>query len=218
MTSTTANAPADGTALFTVVTCVTATCSRCHATPESEDLGYTPHFDSPEQAREQLTDEEDGYGWRIIPGPDGSQELLCQTCASKDQCARLGHDLHSIPAGRMPDGRVLGAATWCDRCGELLSHEPAILAPSGYPAREPAILSVRWDAAALPDGQLIAAGAARLLASLSDDAVAARWDAWNGAQDGRPQPHAYAGDSDPAADLAAARALMKAARQLMKAR
>jgi hypothetical protein len=217
MTSTTtANAPS-GAALFGVVTCVTAGCSRCRLIPENEDLGYTPHFDSPEQARKQLTDPDD-YGWRIITGPDGSEELLCKECAAKDECARLGHVPHTSPAARMPDGRVLGASTWCDRCSHLLSREPGTPAPPGYPAPDPATLLMRWDATALPDGKVIAAAAARLLARLSDDAIAGRWDIWDGGQDGRPSRHAYAGDGDPAADRAAALALMKAARQLMEAR
>jgi hypothetical protein len=202
---------------FAAVTCVTGACNRCHGIPENEDLGYAPHFDSPEQAREQLTDEND-YGWRITTGPDGLEELLCRECAAKDECARCGHMPHTIPAARMPDGRVLGASTWCDRCGHLIGYEPEIPAPDGYPAPDPVLASVRWDAAALPDGHVIAAAAARLLARMSDNAVTARWDAWNGDQDGRPQPHAYTGDSDQAADQAAARALMNAARQLLQAR
>jgi hypothetical protein len=216
MTSTTANAPS-GAALFGVVTCVTAACSRCRATPEDEDRGFTPHFGSAERAREDLTGE-DGYGWQIITGPDGGEELLCQECAARDECARLGHVPSTSPAARMPDGRVLGAATWCDRCGHLIGHEPAIPAPPGYPAPDPATLLLRWDAAALPDGKVIAAAAARLLARLSDDAAAGRWDTWGGGQDGRPRRHAYAGDGDPAADRAAALALIKAARQLLEAR
>jgi len=215
---TTSTAAAAAGPLFSSITCVTAACSQCGATPDNEDLGFTPHFASPQQARELLTDPDDGYAWRIITAPDSREELLCKTCWTKGECARLGHDPHTIPAARMDDGRVLGTSTWCDRCGQSLGYEPAIPAPSGYPAPVWAGLQLRWDAAALPDGETIAAAAARLLARMSDDAVTARWDAWNGNQDGRPARHAYAGDRDPAADQAAALVLINAARQLMEAR
>jgi hypothetical protein len=62
-----------------------------------------------------------------------------------------------------------------------------------------------WDAIALPDGQMLAAAAARLLNRLS--ALAAEWDV---AQDGRPEPA-----PDPGADKAAALTLIKAAHQLL---
>lgn len=196
---------------WTAVTCITAACSRCGAIPEDEDLGYTPHFKDPAHARERLTGE-DGYGWRIASGPDGHEQLLCQSCAASDDCARLGHKPWTSPAARMADGRVLGQATWCDRCGQLLSHEPPAPAPPGYPAPAPASLSLHWDAAALPGGQDIAAAAARLLTRMSDDADAARWDAWDGTQAGRPARRTR---PDPEADKAAALALIRAAHQLL---
>lgn len=111
----------------------------------------------------------------------------------------------------MPDGRTLGAATWCDRCGQVLSHEPGTPAPPGYPAPDPRMLTIRWDAAALPDGQAIAMSAARLLARLSDIATEARWDAYHGPRDGRGRPYT---DTDPDQDASAARILIRAARQL----
>ena len=112
----------------------------------------------------------------------------------------------------MADGRVLGESSWCDRCGHLLSHEPATPAPPGYPAPQPARQDLYWDATALPAGRDLAGAAARLLARLSDAAIAARWDAWDGDQAGRPAPVAAPG---LAADKAAALALIQAAHQLL---
>ena len=98
-----------------------------------------------------------------------------------------------------------------DRRGQLLSHEPATPAPPGYPAPQPARQDLYWDAAAFPAGQDLAAAAGRLLARLSDAAIAARWDAWDGDQAGRPAPVAA---PDLAADKAAALTLIMAAHQM----
>jgi len=192
---------------WTVITCVTAACSRCGAAAGDEDEGYTPHFTSTRQARGELTGH---YEWRITAGG----QLLCKACAADEDCARLGHQPWTLARTLMADGRVTGESAWCDRCGHLLSHEPATPAPAGYPAPLPARQDLYWDAAALPGGQDLAAAAARLLVRLSDTAVAARWDAWPGGQAGRPAP---AASPDPAADKAAARALIRAARQLLRA-
>lgn len=94
------------------------------------------------------------------------------------------------------------------------ASEPGTPAPDDYPASEPARAALCWDAAALPAGRNLAAAFARVMDRLSDDAVAARWDAWNGPQDGRPAPSA---DPDPRADKAAALALIDAASRLLDA-
>ncbi|MGH3189617.1 MAG: hypothetical protein ACRDPY_17890 [Streptosporangiaceae bacterium] len=72
--------------------------------------------------------------------------------------------------------------------------------PQASPARQ-GRQDLHWDADALPDGQMLAAAAARLLGRLS--ALAAQGD-------GRPGPV-----SDPGADKAAALTLIKAAHQLL---
>jgi hypothetical protein len=64
-----------------------------------------------------------------------------------------------------------------------------------------------WNAIALPDGQMLAAAAARLLGRLS--ALAAQWD---GGREGRPGTGPA---PDPGADKAAALTLIKASHQLL---
>jgi hypothetical protein len=78
--------------------------------------------------------------------------------------------------------------------------------PSADPARQ-GRQDLYWDAVALPDGQVLAAAAARLLGRLS--ALAAQWD---GGQDGRPGTGPA---PDPGADKAAALTLIKASHQLL---
>jgi ADP-ribose pyrophosphatase len=194
------------------VTSVTASCTRCGTTAEDQETGYEPYFDDVDRAARQLP----GYGWRVIPGagPDGTDEVLCRECAGKDECARSGHQPVVNDATRMPDGSVMGAMTWCQRCDEFLAREPGTPAPDGYPAPQPAYATLRWDAAALPAGRDLAAAAARVINRISDGAVAARWDAYDGSQDGRPTP---AAEPDPEADKAAALALIDAASQLLEA-
>ena len=188
--------------------CVTVTCSRCGARPDNED--FTPYFDSPQQAREQLARD---YGWRTTPRGDGGEELLCEDCAAKDDCARLGHQPESSGPSLMPDGSTLPKMTFCNRCSLLLDREGNIIpAPDGYPVPAPAHRTLGWDAAALPAGHDIADAAWRLMARLSDDAVAARWDAWDGDQAGRPARRA---EPDPEADKATAMLLIKAAHGLL---
>jgi hypothetical protein len=111
------------------ITCVTVTCSRCGAFPDGGD--FTPYFDSPQQAREQLPRD---YGWRITPLHGGGEELLCCFCAAKDDCARLGHQ--AAPGGPyliLPSPQLAGAHTWCDRCGEPIP--PAAPAVDGTVGR-----------------------------------------------------------------------------------
>lgn len=199
---------------WAAVSCVTAACSRCGGSPghDDDDSAGIPHFTSAEQARRQLLEY---YEWRIEAG-SGGEQLLCRTCAARDDCARLGHVPWTSAGALMADGRVLGKSAWCDRCCELLSREPGTPAPPGYPVPEPARQDLYWDAAALPAGRDLAAAAARLLARMSDAAVAARWDAWDGDQAGRPGPAAAPDPaSDPASDKAAALTLIQAAHKLL---
>lgn len=195
-----------------VVTSVTASCTRCGITAEDQESGYEPYFDGTAAARKQLAD---WYRWRVSPGtgPEGADEVLCEECAGKDECARLGHQPVVNDAMRMPDGSVMGAMTWCQRCDELLAREPGTPAPDGYPAPQGAYATLRWDAAALPAGKDLADAAARVISRLSDDAVAARWDAFDGPRDGRPDPAAEPG---PEADKAAALALIDAGSRLLE--
>jgi ADP-ribose pyrophosphatase len=194
------------------VTSVTASCTLCGTTAEDHESGYEPYFDDAAAARRQLAG---WYGWRVSPGagPDGTDEVLCEECARRDECGRLGHQPTVNDPMPMPDGSVMGALTWCRRCDELLAREPGTPAPHGYPAPQGAWASLRWDAAALPAGQDLAGVAARVLARLSDDAIAARWDAYDGPQDGRPAR----AEADPEADKAAAVALIDAASRILAA-
>jgi 8-oxo-dGTP pyrophosphatase MutT (NUDIX family) len=191
--------------------CVTASCTSCGITAEDREEGYEPYFDDTGQATRQLP----GYGWRVTPGagPDGTDEVLCEECASADECGRLGHQPVANDAIRMPDGSVTGAITWCQRCDEFLAREPGTPAPDGYPAPQAAHVHLRWDAAALPAGQDLADAAARVISRMSDAAVAARWDDWDGSQDGRPE---RAAEPDPEADKAAALALIDAGARLLE--
>src|ERR1700732_2666282 len=76
----------------------------------------------------------------------------------------------------------------------------------GDPARQ-GRQELNWDAVALPDGQMLATAAARLLGRLS--ALAAQWDGGrDGQQETGPAP-------DPGADKAAALTLIKASHQLL---
>jgi ADP-ribose pyrophosphatase YjhB (NUDIX family) len=190
--------------------CVTASCTRCGTTAEDEDAGYEPYFDDIADARKELP----GYDWKVTActGPDGTDEVLCGECARREECGRAGHQPAPIGPVRMPDGSVIGAVTWCQRCDEFLAREPRTPAPAAYPAAQAARAQLRWDAAALPAGQDLADAAARVLARLSDDAVAARWDAYDGPRDGRP---ARAAEPGPEADKAAALALIDAASRLL---
>jgi hypothetical protein len=85
-----------------------------------------------------------------------------------------------------------------------ITVEAPATAPPASPARQ-GRQDLCWDAVALPDGQMLAAAAARLLGRLS--ALAAHWDSTRDALPG-PAP-------DPAADKAAALTLIKAAHQLL---
>lgn len=195
--------------LVTETMSVTVACAECCKQPYNEDLGYVPAFDSAEQAIEQLTDGE-GYGWMVVTRPDQTRELVCEECG----CAHLGHQPRENGPYRAPDGTLIGAYTSCDRCGEILASEPDIPAPAGYPVSEKFGTGhwLQWDPAALPDGGDIARAARRLLDRLNDTANAARWDAFDGPQDGRPRP---AAEPDPEQDAAAARILIRAAQQLL---
>jgi ADP-ribose pyrophosphatase len=194
-----------------VVTSVTASCTRCGAAGEDQESGYEPYFDDIAQATRLLP----GYGWKVIPGagPDGTDDVLCEECARREECARDGHQPVVNDPVSLPDGSVLGAVTWCLRCDDFLAQEPGTPAPDGYPAPEAAHAHLSWDAAALPAGRDLADAAGRVITRLSDDAVTARWDAYGGPQDGRP---ARAAEPDPAADKAAALALIDAGSRLLE--
>jgi hypothetical protein len=206
--TTTTGQQATGCSPWAVVTCVTAACSRCGTTREDEEHGYTVHYASTSQARSSLAE----AGWRFTPEAGGGEALLCGGCAAKADCGRLGHQPETSGPTPMPDGRVLPRMTFCGRCDVLLEREGDVLpAPEGYPAPAGAHWVLPWDAAALPAGNDIAGAAWRLITRLSDDASAARWDAWDGDQKWRPGRIA---DPDPEADKAAALTLIKAAHGL----
>ena len=190
--------------------CVTASCTCCGTTAWDQETGSELHFGDGAEAARWLP----AYGWRVIPGagPGVEDKVLCGECWRKDECGRLGHRTVVNDAQRMADGSVTGADTWCDRCGELLAREPGTPAPDGYPAAEVIHMYLSWDAAALPDGDHLADAAIHVLSRLSDDAAAARWDAFDGPQDGRPAPY----EPDPAADAAAALALIDAGTRLLE--
>jgi len=193
---------------WTEITCVLPACTTCGNGPDNDE--YTPHF-RPEQARESLIGD---YGWRVLPpGSDGAEILLCKSCAAAADCARLGHQVESSGPFRLADGSLVGARTWCERCETVLTWEPTAAPPPGYPAPQPAHSGLAWDAAALPDGGDIAEAARHLLGRLSDDAVAARWAAWN---DGQPDRDGWRlADPGPEADKAAALTLTAAISQLL---
>lgn len=194
---------------WTVITCVLPACSTCGNGPDN-DYDYIPHFHL-EQAREDLVRD---YGWRVLPpGQDGAEILLCKSCAAAADCARLGHQVESSEPFRLGNGALVGARTWCERCETVLTWEPTTPPPPGYPAPERAHHGLAWDAAALPDGGDIAEAARRLLSRLSDDAVSARCDAWDGDQPDRADW--LLADPDPEADKAAARTLTAAITRLL---
>ena len=156
------------------VTCVIAACSRCGTQPWDDHEGYTPHFGSAGQARRGLAAD---YEWRITAGPAGGEVWLCRSCAAREDCARLGHDVRMCPPARMADGSVLAATSWCKRCDAMLSgYVPRIPAPPGYPAPDSRVAWIRWDAwdgdQARRPGPVLAAdcgadeAAARLLADM----------------------------------------------------
>lgn len=157
------------------VTCIAVRCSGCGREPASDDEGYNPHFASRDQAREILAEI---CEWRIT-----GDQRLCRGCGEKAEGDRLGHLPVTLGPTLLADGRTLGATTWCDRCGNLLSPCPAAHpGTEGYPAPGPHHGSLHWDAAAFPQEQAIAEAAIVVLTSLSAAAVTARWHAWPGNQ------------------------------------
>lgn len=86
---------------WTVLSCVTATCTNCGALPADEDTGMTPHFASTSQAAQELAQ---NWGWshkRRSEWPK-DDELLCPECAALSTSAR------TVPA---PHGKEPGP--WC---------------------------------------------------------------------------------------------------------
>lgn len=192
------------------VTCIEGQCPGCGTGAYNDDAGYSPHFSSVDETRKQLADH---YEWRITASADGSEQWLCRDCAAKADCERLDHDPEIYPADKIEDGSTAGQSVWCNRCSHLLSSTPPIPAPEGYPAPEHATGYLRWDAAALPQAQVIADAAKTLIDTLNAAAVTARRDTWPGDQDRRPQSR----QPDPAEQAAAAEVLPTAARALQPA-
>jgi hypothetical protein len=72
---------------WTVLSCVTAACSRCGAIPLDEDTSTTPHFASTSQAEQELTQ---NWGWsheRRSCWPKDDL-LLCPACTRARDGAR----------------------------------------------------------------------------------------------------------------------------------
>jgi hypothetical protein len=71
---------------WTVLSCVTAACTRCGKSPLDEDTKLTPHFTDTVQAREELTRD---WSWTCTPRSDWPKddELLCPGCtqAAREQ-------------------------------------------------------------------------------------------------------------------------------------
>jgi len=88
---------------WTVLSCVTAACTRCGKVPLDEDTGLTPHFTDTAQAREELPRD---WGWIITPRSNWPKddELLCPGCAKAGDDSRpqrpgvTSDDGHGSPA------------------------------------------------------------------------------------------------------------------------
>jgi hypothetical protein len=96
---------------WTVLNCITASCTRCGAVPLDEDTGLTPHFRSSRQAAEELGQE---WGWRCTARSTWPEndELLCPACAQAGEdpgkpavTADNGHAPDTAP-GRAGNGQA----------------------------------------------------------------------------------------------------------------
>lgn len=92
--------------------CLTIVCDGCSRGPEEfNDEGWTPHFDTLDDAVEQLGGGEE-HEWLMTP-----TEHVCPSCRSERACALVGHewsdwitsDARGIPMDRR----------WCSRCSEM---------------------------------------------------------------------------------------------------
>jgi hypothetical protein len=105
---------------WTVHICVTAACTRCGHVPVDEDTGLTPHFASPEQARQELPRD---WGWHVTARPAlaDEDELLCPACAT----AAGGTANPPPPAPDAGADQGPGAAPWREDPGQLRGGLPA---------------------------------------------------------------------------------------------
>lgn len=96
---------------------VTASCTGCGIIPLDERTGLMPHFDSTEQAREELLRD---HGWHYVTWPAQDTEaaaLLCPECADGRSAAQAwpdrldGHQSQELPANAAvaPAGRAGGS-------------------------------------------------------------------------------------------------------------
>lgn len=124
------------------ITCITASCDHCGDgwwKGDPEDNGC-PHFVTEAAARKQLAD---SYEWKIERQLDGRFLMLCNSCAAKDDCQRLGHAWDTVsfddPDPTVPDHvRLRPPAVMCTRCSRVRRDEHP---PAGHPDSMEIVLS-----------------------------------------------------------------------------
>jgi hypothetical protein len=75
-------------------TCYIPDCDDPDCTKPFDDEGYTPHFDSDEEAITRLVDE---WGWTYTGGV-----LRCRDCTRRHQCEQTGHQWEDLSSPAMP--------------------------------------------------------------------------------------------------------------------
>lgn len=131
-------APADSNVVtqsgpWTVLSCVTAACSRCGTVPLDEDTKLTPHFTDIDQAQGELTRD---WGWTCVPRSNWPKDdaLLCPACAadpgSLQEVSASSADTAWAPWWKAlrPRGPSHGTTLWDQRA---LSDQRAKAEPNG---------------------------------------------------------------------------------------
>ncbi|WP_435110131.1 hypothetical protein [Nocardiopsis synnemataformans] len=104
-------------------TCYIPDCDQPDCTKPFDDEGYTPHFDTAEEAAARLADE---WGWTHTGGV-----LRCRDCTKRHQCEQTGHDWYD-PSHGDPGFR----AEYCRSCSA--TRPQPTLEDADPPAREKA--------------------------------------------------------------------------------